>query len=645
MDYFFSLIYSIFILFSLFQLNIIYNSYNSNEIDFSDKEITNNNKLYNSYNKNSRQLSSLTNESLLNISNSYHHYFLKKKFLNLWNTQLKEKFFDGEVNYTYLSGQINNITNTTYNTGYMNLRLFFPNEGRILQDENPTFKMRILENKTIDKWIFIAKYIKLRYFFDIYNEIEKINENISMHYYNETFFNLSYMSRFEHGEYFGLPFNKTICNISYTFNFLLNSINKTNNNKTWNEKEISGIKGWLYSKDCKIKMEFNLEKHSNTYYKLYNHIFLYCLFSAFLSLFHSICTKIFINKIDFSAVNHSSISIFTVCQNIIWNSYCCYSHFYLLLSFIEFKFFFGIICTLYFFNFGVYEFPLLYQLLALKYSHMINDVLTYRKKLIQFCFIFYLTMLFCFIFAMKCFYSTNFIFCSFAFTFIPQIVYNINKKNRVSFPIIYIIDLILNRIYPSFYFCMFKNNFLRIPTNKISEIFNIIFLLSLSGLLYSQTLFGPEWFFPIKDITEFNFYLDEKELRKIKKNETDSLECLICLLPIIPQKKINANNNENNNDNGFAFNETDNLVIEVNDNNIISTFENKKCFKFKYSNRCFGEKSILLNFHEFSKNINNLPYMITPCKHVFHSDCLEEWFKMKKECPSCRNIITQEMYD
>ena len=649
MDYFFSLIYSIFILFSLLQLNIIYNSYNSNEIDFSDKEITNNNKLYNSYNKNSRQLSSLTNESLLNISNSYHHYFLKKKFLNLWNTQLKEKFFDGEVNYTYLSGQINNITNTTlnttYNTGYMNLRLFFPNERRILQDENPTFKMRILENKTIDKWIFIAKYIKLRYFFDIYDEIEKINENISMHYYNETFFNLSYMSRFEHGEYFGLPFNKTICNISYTFNFLLNSINKTNNNKTWNEKEISGIKGSLYSKDCKIKMEFNLEKHSNTYYKLYNHIFLYCLFSAFLSLFHSICTKIFINKIDFSAVNHSSISIFTVCQNIIWNSYCCYSHFYLLLSFIEFKFFFGIICTLYFFNFGVYEFPLLYQLLALKYSHMINDVLTYRKKLIQFCFIFYLTMLFCFIFAMKCFYSTNFIFCSFAFTFIPQIVYNINKKNRVSFPIIYIIDLILNRIYPSFYFCMFKNNFLRIPTNKISEIFNIIFLLSLSGLLYSQTLFGPEWFFPIKDITEFNFYLDEKELRKIKKNETDSLECLICLLPIIPQKKINANNNENNNDNGFAFNETDNLVIEVNDNNIISTFENKKCCKFKYSNRCLGEKSILFNFHEFSKNINNLPYMITPCKHVFHSDCLEEWFKMKKECPSCRNIITQEMYD
>ena len=645
MDFFCSLIYSLFKLFSLFQLNIIHNSF-SNTIDFSNDEINTSDNIYNSNTKNNRHLSSLTNESLLNLSKYHHQYFTKKKFLNLWNSQLKEKFFDGEVNYTNFSTHENTVSNNTYNTGIMNLRIFIPNEARIFKDENPTFKMRILENKKIDKWIFIAKYIKLKFLFDIYddNEKEKINENISMHYYNETFLNLSYMSRIEHGEYFGLPYLKKVCNISYTFNFLIDSVNKTNENKTWNEKEISGIRGSLYSNDCKMKMEFNLEKHSNTYYKLYNHIFFYCLFSSILSIIHTLCTKLFINKIDFSEVNHRSISIFTICQNIIWNSYCCYSHFYLLLTYTEYKLFFAIICGLYFFNFGVLEFPLLYQLLSLKYSHMINDVLTYRKKLIQFCFMFYLVMLFCFIFAMKCFYSPNFIFVSFVVTFIPQIVYNINKKNRVAFPIVYIIDLILNRIYPSFYFCMFKNNFLRMPTDEIGETMNIFFLLILSGVLYSQTLFGPNWFIPIKDITEYNFYIDEKQLRKIKKNETDSLECLICLLPIIPSKNNNINNNENNNDNGFAFNETDNLVIEVNDNNI-DVVENKKCCRFKYSKRCFGEKSILFNFHEFSKNINNLPYMITPCKHVFHSDCLEEWFKMKKECPSCRNIITQEMFD
>jgi hypothetical protein len=44
-------------------------------------------------------------------------------------------------------------------------------------------------------------------------------------------------------------------------------------------------------------------------------------------------------------------------------------------------------------------------------------------------------------------------------------------------------------------------------------------------------------------------------------------------------------------------------------------------------------------FHQMDLNINKKPYMITPCKHIFHSECLEAWLKMKKECPSCRQEI------
>lgn len=32
-------------------------------------------------------------------------------------------------------------------------------------------------------------------------------------------------------------------------------------------------------------------------------------------------------------------------------------------------------------------------------------------------------------------------------------------------------------------------------------------------------------------------------------------------------------------------------------------------------------------------------YMITPCKHVFHTDCLEEWMDSKPECPVCRTPL------
>ena len=28
--------------------------------------------------------------------------------------------------------------------------------------------------------------------------------------------------------------------------------------------------------------------------------------------------------------------------------------------------------------------------------------------------------------------------------------------------------------------------------------------------------------------------------------------------------------------------------------------------------------------------------MLTPCHHVFHTECLEIWFNNKKECPNCR---------
>ena len=220
MDYFFSLIYCIFILLSLFYISLIHNS-GSKENDYFLNTNTNensNNDENNKYFSNKRRLSSSTknetNESLLNISLKYQNYFHKKKILNLWNTQLKEKFFDGEVNYTNYTY----IYNQKNNTGIMQLRIFIPNEKKIWEDENPTFKIRIKENKTIDKWIFISKYIKLRSFLDLYDEMKEVNENITMHYYNETFLNMSYISKLEKGEYFNVPYNRKICNIIYTIN-------------------------------------------------------------------------------------------------------------------------------------------------------------------------------------------------------------------------------------------------------------------------------------------------------------------------------------------------------------------------------------------------------------------------------------------
>ncbi|EWC48494.1 hypothetical protein DRE_07743 [Drechslerella stenobrocha 248] len=32
-------------------------------------------------------------------------------------------------------------------------------------------------------------------------------------------------------------------------------------------------------------------------------------------------------------------------------------------------------------------------------------------------------------------------------------------------------------------------------------------------------------------------------------------------------------------------------------------------------------------------------YMVTPCRHVFHSACLEGWMRVRLQCPICRNTL------
>lgn len=32
-------------------------------------------------------------------------------------------------------------------------------------------------------------------------------------------------------------------------------------------------------------------------------------------------------------------------------------------------------------------------------------------------------------------------------------------------------------------------------------------------------------------------------------------------------------------------------------------------------------------------------YMVTPCRHIFHTKCLEGWFRYKLQCPICREEL------
>ena len=32
-------------------------------------------------------------------------------------------------------------------------------------------------------------------------------------------------------------------------------------------------------------------------------------------------------------------------------------------------------------------------------------------------------------------------------------------------------------------------------------------------------------------------------------------------------------------------------------------------------------------------------YMLAPCEHIFHKDCLVQWMDVKMECPTCRGDL------
>ena len=59
--------------------------------------------------------------------------------------------------------------------------------------------------------------------------------------------------------------------------------------------------------------------------------------------------------------------------------------------------------------------------------------------------------------------------------------------------------------------------------------------------------------------------------------------------------------------------------------------------EYKALKICIKENFIF--FYKQSSNILNKLYMVTPCKHIFHSECLEKWLEHKKECPNCRTSL------
>ncbi len=556
------------------------------------------------------------------ISNEIKQIFLLSNFFesSLYKRTLlsKQKEYKNEEEKVFKNEFIQNLSYINYEGKWNNKKFLNSNGSIYLQlstnrnifPDNLNLIIRLTQGSYIDNWIAF------------YNEIPiknvKINET---NLFNNNFilFEGEYESQIEIGEVFERKKLYSKCKSYILLNLTKNeNINYKNN-----------IQGTLRAK-CNNELEYDITlniKIKNSEIEKQNVNF-YSLLTIIICLLMAFNTSIIQYKLKDSEGFANGISLLTIYENIIWNSYGCLCHFFLTLNYPNYLHQFVFPTITFFINFSITDLQFLYFIWRIKYQNELTDPIIVRKKLIRLYFMFYLGMFFSLFFVTKFLFDKSFIIFGILLTWTPQILFNIYYNNRISLPWSYIILISIYRLFIPCYFRINKNNFFLISPDYPFSIFIIFLMLIQIYILYYQSIKGSRFFLPEKyKKRKFEFYKNKEEIMNLNSN-ANNIECVICLNPLFDEE------NENNPNmklflNDFITLDQNEHVQILKDNNNIN--EKKTNWKDKFIS--------LFEFSERSLNFEKKKYIMTPCKHYFHSKCLEMWFQRKRECPNCRTII------
>ena len=153
----------------------------------------------------------------------------------------------------------------------------------------------------------------------------------------------------------------------------------------------------------------------------------------------------------------------------------------------------------------------------------------------------------------------------------------------------------------------------------------------------------------------------------IKTHKENSFinECTICILPLVdkdtyndhnskPLKSLSINYKAPTSDDCISENSEstkndsiltiDDMSFESNRNSLSDNVivSESVCFLSKLAT-IFSSLSklwfkIFFTFHNF-KSLRKEEFIETECKHIFHSECLRDWMKIKHQCPVDRKEI------
>lgn len=198
---------------------------------------------------------------------------------------------------------------------------------------------------------------------------------------------------------------------------------------------------------------------------------------------------------------------------------------------------------------------------------------------------------------------------------VPQIYRNLIRNCRKALRWEYVIGQSLLRLAPFVYFYFVKDNILFVEADQIAACLLVGWVWIQNWVLIAQEILGPRffvlnrWLLPAYDYHPILREDEEggsmpigfthattKTMPSTVSNETTGrgnqlFDCAICMqsleVPIVRAGSVQGD--------GKASSAT----------------------------------------HIFSKRA----YMVTPCRHIFHSHCLESWMKYRLQCPICRDSL------
>lgn len=228
---------------------------------------------------------------------------------------------------------------------------------------------------------------------------------------------------------------------------------------------------------------------------------------------------------------------------------------------------------------------------------------------------------------------------------VPQIIQNVITEARKPLHPTYITGMSLTRLIAPLYMLAIPNNFLveiepEFPHDPFTCQVLIVWVGIQAAVLMAQSKYGTRFMIPARCLPpkyDYSRPIPEHMIPQPTKvvlidPSTDDLESTPLIendvlhhLSAGPRKrKVNSSSSDSDDSNN-------NNPTNNNNNGTMTRVHNEECCERPTLDCVICYNDIDIGDRE--------GYMIGPCDHIFHKECLTQWMDVKMECPTCRTRL------